>query len=365
MSAEPLDLPIVPPYPPMEANRVDEPPGGDGWQFEPKWDGFRCLVFRSGSRVELQSKSGQPLARYFPELVAALVALSPQRFVLDAELVVPTDAGPSFEDLLLRIHPSPTRVRRLAVDIPAALLVFDLLVDERGRSLAEQPLTVRRPELERFAKRHFGDGGTASVEAPGIAGRLGPRQSRIRLSPATTDRKVARRWLGKLRGHGFDGIVAKRTDVPYRSGDRTGMVKVKWLRTADCVVGGFRYARRGKIVGSLLLGLYDDDGLLHNVGFTSTIAAAEQAPLTKRLESLRKPPGFTGRTPGGPSRWSKGRSGEWEPVAPKLVVEVRYDHYSGGRFRHGTKLLRWRPEKMPRDCTLDQVEPRTRRARPI
>lgn len=362
MSPGPLDLPIVPPFAPMEATSGDELPEGEGWQYEPKWDGFRCIAFRSGERVELQSKSGQPLARYFPELVAALRSLAPERFVLDAELVVPKEGGPSFEALLLRIHPSPTRIRRLSVDAPAALVVFDLLVDERGRSLADEPLTVRRRALERFAKRYFGEGSDASVQSPGIAAPLGPRQSRLRLSPATTDLVVAKRWLTKLRGPGFDGVVAKRIDVPYGSGERAAMVKIKRLRTADCVVGGFRYTRKGKVVGSLLLGLYDAKGLLHNVGFTSSIPAAEVASLTKELESLREPPGFTGRAPGGPSRWSPDRSGEFEPVAPKLVVEVKFDHFSGGRFRHGAKLLRWRPDKAPSACTLDQVERRARRS---
>ncbi|MGH9443260.1 MAG: ATP-dependent DNA ligase, partial [Thermoanaerobaculia bacterium] len=228
---------------------------------------------------------------------------------------------------------------------PAAYVVFDLIVSSDGKSLVESPLKERRRRLEKFM-RDF------AVNRSGVL-----------LSPATTDIRQARKWLS-MAGGGLDGIVAKRLDAAYRSGERTGMQKVKVIRTADCVVGGFRYASGKRVVGSLLLGLYDDGGKLHHVGFTSGISARERGPLTKRLEALVSPPGFTGKAPGGPSRWSTERSAEWKPLAPKLVAEVRYDSFSGGRFRHGTGFLRWRPDKKPRACTLDQVE-LSRRSVPI
>jgi ATP-dependent DNA ligase len=327
---------IAPPYPPMEALLVPELPQGPGWQYEPKWDGFRCLVFRKHGSVELQSKSGQSLTRYFPEVVEAVRSVPASAFVLDAEIVIPVDGQLSFDDLLQRIHPAETRVRKLSVERPAMLVVFDLLVDEHGRTVVDRPLRERRRLLEAFAARE-------------LAGR-----ERFLLSPATTDAKAGRAWL-EATGSTFDGVVAKRLDLEYRSGDRTGMQKVKRLRTVDCVVGGFRYASTSRVVGSLLLGLYDAKGLLHHVGFTSGISAAERKSLLRKLEPLIKPPGFTGRAPGGPSRWSTKRSAEWQPLAPKLVVEVRYDHFTGGRFRHGTRFLRWRPDKKPSQCTLDQV----------
>ncbi len=332
-----MTLPIEPPYPPMEALLVEKIPEGENWQYEPKWDGFRCLVFRDGEKVELQSKSGLPLARYFPEVVANVLALKPPRFILDGEIVIPVGKAFSFDDLLQRIHPAESRVRKLAEEFPATLIVFDLLADETGKSLAAETLAVRRRKLEAFAGKYFKD------------------ETAVTLSPATAVAAVAKKCLSGV-GVKLDGIVAKRLDLPYQSGNRTGMQKVKLMRTADCVVGGFRYGTGSKTVGSLLLGLYDKDGLLHHVGFCSTIKASERPELTKRLEALISPPGFTGRAPGGPSRWSTERSGEWEPLKPSLVVEVRYDHYSQGRFRHGTKLLRYRPDKLPRQCTLDQVE---------
>lgn len=205
--------------------------------------------------------------------------------------------------------------------------------------MAAAPLEERRAALEKLAARSFPAGGL------------------IRLSPATRDAATARRWF-RTAGESLDGIMAKRVDFPYRSGNRLGMVKVKRLRTADCVVGGFRYASKGRIIGSLLLGAYDDEGLLHHVGFTSSLSRVERAAMTPKLEKLVRPPGFTGRAPGGPSRWSTERSSEWQPLAPKLVVEVRYDHFTGDRFRHGTKFLRWRPDKAPRQCTLDQLKQR-------
>ena len=334
-----MTLPLAPPYPPMEALLVDEIPEGGDWQYEPKWDGFRCIAFKDGESVELQSKGGQPLARYFPEVVAAVRALAPRQFVLDGEIAIPVKKIFSFDDLLQRIHPAESRVRKLSEELPAILIVFDLLVDEKGKSLAGETLAKRRRKLEEFAGRHLGKKGS------------------VRLSPATTDRTVAQKWL-RGSGGALDGVVAKRLDFAYRSGDRTGMQKIKRMRTADCVVGGFRYGSGSTTVGSLLLGLYNDEGRLDHVGFCSSLSAAEKKALTPKLELLVKPPGFTGRAPGGPSRWSTERTGEWEPLAPKLVVEIRYDHFTGGRFRHGTKLLRWRPDKTARKCTIDQVEQR-------
>jgi ATP-dependent DNA ligase len=327
---------------PMEALAATEVPAGPEWQYEPKWDGFRCVAQRDRDLIELQSKSGQPLARYFPDVVEALTALQVKRFTLDGELVIPIDGNLDFNELQLRLHPAASRVNMLAKKHPATYIVFDLLEDERGKSLVDLPLRERRQRLEAFAAKHFTDA------------------DRIRLSPATNELKDARRWL-RTMGGGLDGIIAKNLDAHYESGERTGsMQKIKDLRTADCVVGGFRYASKGRVVGSLLLGLYGDDGLLHHVGFTSSIAATERRELTKKLEALREPPGFTGRSPGGPSRWSTERTGEFEPLAPKLVVEVQYDHFTGGRFRHGTKLLRWRPDKAPKQCKMSQVEHESR-----
>jgi ATP-dependent DNA ligase len=332
-----VTLPVPTTLEPALAELVAEIPIGPEWVYEPKWDGFRCLAFRDEDSVELQSRAGQPLARYFPEIVEAVKALPARRFVLDGEIVVPVGGALSFDDLLQRIHPAESRVRKLAAETPAVYLVFDLLADEKGRSLVERPWSERRAALERFAEQFF----------PAADGRL-------RLSPASTDLRAAREWLDSA-GAGLDGVIAKRADLEYRSGNRTGMRKIKRIRTADCVVGGFRYASKKKIVGSLLLGLYADNGDLDHVGFCSAIAEAERRALTPKLEALVKPPGFTGRAPGGPSRWASERTGEWKPLAPKLVVEVRYDHFSQGRFRHGTRFVRFRPDKRPRECTLDQV----------
>jgi ATP-dependent DNA ligase len=329
---------IKPPLPPMESRSVDEIPIGQGWQYEPKWDGFRCIAFRDNENIYLQSKSGQPLARYFPDVVEALRKIPAKSFVLDGELAIPVNECLSFDELQLRLHPAASRVAKLAKAHPAIFIAFDLLGQSR-QSLLKKPLRDRRKALQKFAPANF-------------------KSSRaVRLSPATTDLKQAKKWFEKTGGD-LDGVVAKRLDLPYASGERTAVVKIKQIRTADCVVGGFRYASRAKILGSLLLGLYGDDGLLHHVGFTSAFKTEERRALTKKFESLRKPPGFTGNAPGGPSRWSTERSGEWEPVDPKTVVEVAYDHFTGGRFRHGTKIVRWRKDKAPRQCTMDQVESR-------
>ena len=322
----------------MEARSVEEIPAGNDWQYEPKWDGFRCLAFGGGEQIYLQSKNGQPLARYFPDVIDALAKLPEQHFVLDGELVVPVGSALSFDELQLRLHPAASRVQKLAKAHRATYIVFDLLA-ENSRSYLKHSLRERRQLLEKFARRNF-------------------RSAKyVRLSPATTDLRVAGKWFKKAGGD-LDGIMAKRLDAAYASGERTAAVKVKQIRTVDCVIGGFRYARGTRVIGSLLLGLYGEDGLLHHVGFTSAFKSSERHALTKKFEALKKPPGFTGSAPGGPSRWSTDRTGEWEPVDPTIVLEVAYDHFTGGRFRHGTKFLRWRPDKDPRQCTMDQVEQR-------
>ncbi len=335
-------MPLKPPLPPMEARLVEEIPTEQGWQYEPKWDGFRCIAFRDGKQVYLQSKAGQPLARYFPDITDALARLPEKHFVVDGELVVPVKGALSFDELQLRLHPAASRVLKLAKAHPATFIVFDLLA-QNGQSHLQQPLGERRQFLEDFARSNFRSA------------------KNVRLSPATTDLGLANEWF-KRTGGDLDGIIAKRLDAAYASGERTAAVKVKQIRTADCVVGGFRYARGARLIGSLLLGLYGDDGLLHHVGFTSAFTKLERRELTKRFEALKKSPGFTGSAPGGPSRWSTDRTGEWEPVDPRVVMEVAYDHFTGGRFRHGTKLLRWRPDKDPRRCTMDQVEHREGKA---
>ena len=327
---------LKPPLAPTEARSVDTIPTGNGWQYEPKFDGFRCLAFRREKEVYLQSKSGQPLARYFPDLAAALSQLPAKRFVLDGELVIDVGGRFSFDELQLRLHPAASRVQKLAAAHPATFIVFDLLESDTGKSLLKVPLRQRRIALEKFAAKDF-------KSAPAI-----------KLSPATTSLAQAKNWFEKVGGN-LDGIIGKRLDAAYASGERTEMVKVKNIRTVDCVVGGFRFASGSKLIGSLLLGLYDDAGLLNHVGFTSAFKNTDKHALTKKFEALRKPPGFTGNAPGGPSRWSTERSGQWEPVDPKIVVEVTYDHFTGDRFRHGTRIVRWRKDKAPRQCTMNQV----------
>jgi ATP-dependent DNA ligase len=329
---------IKPPLPPMETRSANEIPTGDGWQYEPKWDGFRCVAFRDTDNVYLQSKAGQPLARYFPDVVDALKSLPSKKFVIDGELAIPVDGSLSFDELQLRLHPAASRVAKLAKAHPAMFIAFDLLAEDRGRYL-EKNLNERRKLLAKFAKKNF------------------KSNRAVRLSPATADVKQAKKWFDKVGGD-LDGVIAKRLDMPYRSGERDAALKIKQIRSADCVIGGFRYATGAKILGSLLLGLYDNDGLLHHVGFTSAFNKEERRELTKKFEALRKAPGFTGNAPGGPSRWSTERTGEWEPVDPKIVVEVAYDHFTGERFRHGTKILRWRKDKSPKQCTMDQVSGR-------
>jgi ATP-dependent DNA ligase len=330
---------VKPPLEPMEASTVEEVPLGWEWQYEPKWDGFRCLVFRDGDNVFLQSKS-KPLARYFPEVVANILKLKSKTFVLDGELVIEQQGQLSFDALLARLHPAASRVQKLSVETPARFIAFDLLQDEDQTPLLDEPLFVRRAALETFAAKYI-------------------RGNDIVLSPATTDADSALAWFNTTGG-GLDGIIAKLIAAPYTPGERIAMVKYKHLRTADCVVGGFRYGSgtgaASKIVGSLLLGLYDSDGLLNHVGFTSAMSVEQRTALTPKLEKLIGKPGFTGNAPGGPSRWNNGRESEWQPLKSKLVVEVQYDHFSGDRFRHGTGFVRWRPDKKPSACTFAQLK---------
>jgi ATP-dependent DNA ligase len=329
-----MTLPIQPPYEPMELLQAEAIPDGPQWQYEPKWDGFRCVAFRDGDNVYLQSKAGEPLARYFPEIVEQLLALRADRFVLDGELMVQLGDTLSFDALLQRIHPAASRVQRLANETPARYIVFDMLVDAEGSDVTGTPLAQRRSALEHFAKRYL-------------------RGAEIMLSPATSERAQVDEWFARV-GNALDGVVAKRRDRSYASGSRDAGVKIKHLRTADCVVGGYRLNKERNGIGSLLLGLYDEAGKLNHIGFTSGFRANERGPLLKRLQPLEKPPGFTGSKPGGPSRW-KQTEDPWFPLEPKLVVEVRYDHVTGDRFRHGTKILRWRTDKKPRQCTMDQL----------
>lgn len=327
-----FDLPLD--TPPMEARLMHALPASGRWQYEPKWDGFRCLVFKAGARIELIAKSGKPLGRYFPEVVGRLGVLPMQRFVVDGELLIASHGRYDFDALQMRLHPAQSRIEKLAASMPAQLMLFDMLVDPQAKRLLDAPLTERRSALDRFVeKAHMPE--------------------HLLASEHTEDAKLARRWLDELR-FGTDGVVAKALEGPYVPGERA-MMKVKRIRTADCVIGGFRYGTNSRQVGSLLLGLYDEAGRLNHVGFTSSIKAAQRPALTRQLEALVEPPGFTGRAPGGPSRWSTERSGEWTPLRPELVVEVGFDHVTNDRFRHGATLLRWRPDKSPRQCALEQI----------
>jgi ATP-dependent DNA ligase len=377
-----LNLPIQPPYPPAEAKSVESLPPESGWLYEPKWDGFRCLAFRQGDEVVLQSKAGQPLGRYFPEIVAALLALSARKFVLDGEIVVRSGAGLDFDALLQRIHPAASRIQRLSQEMPATYMVFDLLVDSKGRSLAAKPLSARRMALQEFAAANILTGdepdGKSSKK---IRSQTTLNSERILLSPASSDFATAEKWMREGAASGWDGVVAKRLDCEYISGERTGMVKIKRIRTADCVVGGFRWARAKdsndeakqpkegaksasakkrptEEVGSLLLGLYNKNGELDHIGFSASFTREERSKLKSILKPFMGGEGFSGKAPGGPSRWTRdARDTEWFPLKPKLVGEFQYDHFSGGRFRHGTKFLSWRPEKKPEQCTMEQIQP--------
>ena len=321
------------PLEPMEALLVEQLPAGEGWQFEPKWDGFRCLVVRDGDRVDLWSKSGKPLGRYFPEMLALFCRLGTKRFILDGELLIETEGVISFDALQARLHPAASRVQKLSIETPARFVAFDCLAD--GDDVLDAiPLAERRTVLEALISRES--------------------EPSLLLSPATSEASRALGWLSQS-GAALDGVIAKRLDQEYRPGERA-MLKVKVRRTADCVIGGFRFDRAGVGVASLLLGLYDDDGKLNHVGFTSSIAGSERAAWTDELEALRGGPGFTGKAPGGPSRWSTERSSEWQPLRPELVVEVLYDQVTGDRFRHGTRLLRRRPDKAPGQCRMEQLD---------
>jgi ATP-dependent DNA ligase len=324
---------LRPPIEPMETRQAARIPEGAEWTYEPKWDGFRCIAFRDDGEIELQSKSGESLTRYFPEVVAALEGCGQQRFVTDGELLIPSGDGADFDALLQRIHPAESRVRKLATETPAAYVLFDLLVEDRD-ALYERPLHDRRKRLETFVERNFRTSDT------------------VRMSPATQDVALATRWLeGSLAR--LDGVIAKR-DVPYAFGSRDAAAKIKRSYTADCVVGGFRAASDGSIA-SLLLGLYGDDGKLHHVGFVGSMEASQRRRAAERLRPIVEPPGFTGNAPGGPSRWRRGKESEWFPVRPEIVVEVAFDHVTAYRFRHAARLLRWRPEKAPRQCTMEQL----------
>ncbi|MDB5738199.1 MAG: hypothetical protein JWO65_1867 [Sphingomonas bacterium] len=316
----------------MEAKLVAELPEDPGWQFEPKWDGFRAIVRRDGDAIDILSKSGKDLARYFPEIVTLIAATSERRFVVDGELILPVGDVLSFDALQARLHPAATRIAKLSRETPAQLMLFDCLAIG-DTPLVAAPLSERREQLEAFHERNG---------APSLL-----------LSPCSRNVADARAWLA-TSGGALDGVVAKRLDEPYRPGERA-MLKVKQHRTADCVVGGFRRAKDGNTVASLLLGLYGDDGKLDHVGFTSGISDAERPALTAKLEPLIAKPGFTGKAPGGPSRWNDGKARVWEPLRAELVVEVLYDQVTAERFRHGTKLLRWRPDKAPEQCRMDQL----------
>ncbi|GAA3999482.1 ATP-dependent DNA ligase [Sphingomonas humi] len=316
----------------MEALLVAELPDGPEWRFEPKWDGFRCLAVREGGKVALWSRSGKPLGRYFPEVEAMIAELPAGDISLDGELIIETAAGLSFDALSQRLHPAESRIRKLAAETPAKFMAFDLL-RLGADDLAEQPLAKRRRHLERImARKH---------------------SASLILSPQTDKPAEALRWLERSGG-ALDGVVAKRADEPYRAGERA-MLKVKNHRSADCVVGGYREDAKGDGVASLLLGLYGDDGLLHHVGFCSSFKAAERRQWARDLAPLAGGAGFTGNRPDKPSRWARERTVEWTPLRPELVVEVLYDQVTAGRFRHGTRLLRKRPDKRPDQCRCEQL----------
>ncbi len=334
-----MPLPFAPPLEPMLAEAADDIPQGPGWRYEPKWDGFRALVFRDGESVELQSRSGQPLARYFPEVVQALKEALPERIIVDGEIIRVGEKGLDFDGLQLRLHPAASRVNRLAQEIPASFVAFDLLAvgDDDWR---ERPGLLRREELLRCVRE----------------------SERVFVTPQTSDPSVAKAWFEDFEGAGCDGVMARREELPYSSGKRV-MVKVKHRRTADCVVGGFREGKTKGSVGALLLGLYDDAGVLHHVGHTSSFTAKEKKALFERLSPLAEvapaeAPSFgEGRTPGAPSRWSSGKEQPWTRLPPTLVCEVYFDYLQGDRFRHGATFIRWREDKPPTACTYGQLLP--------
>ena len=319
------------PFAPMEARLAEALPDPPGWQYEPKWDGFRAIAVREGEEIEIWSKSGKPLGRYFPEMLQALASIPEKRFILDGELVIPIGDRLSFDALQARLHPAASRIAKLSVETPAQLILFDC-VRLGPDDLLGTPLSQRRQWLETLHAR---------TEAPTLI-----------LSPCTADRAAAEAWLAQTGG-ALDGVIAKPLDLPYRPGERA-MVKVKQLRSCDCVVGGYRTDAKGAVV-SLLLGLYNDAGKLDHVGFTAAIPTKERAALKRKLVPHRGEPGFTGNAPGGPSRWTGGKARDYVKIRHELVAEVRYDQVTAGRFRHGTRLIRWRPDKAPAQCTRDQL----------
>lgn len=342
------EYPIDPPVQPMLAKLAEEIPRTGDFLFEPKWDGFRAIVFRGTSELFIQSRDSRPLDRYFPELHDALLEKLPEGCVVDGEVVIITPDGLSFDALQLRLHPAASRVAKLAREIPASFVAFDLLAAE-GKDLMDLPQEERRERLER------------------LLGSAGPP---LYLTPMTRDRDVAERWLDEFEGAGLDGVIAKPPELAYQPGKRV-MLKIKHARTADCVVAGFRWHKSGKdAVGSLLLGLYDDQGVLQHVGVTSSFTMAKRRALVEELAPLRvdalkdhpwrdwaqEEEAATRRMPGGQSRWSTGKDLSWEPLRIERVCEVKYDHLQGNRFRHGTTFLRWRPDKRPEECRYDQLE---------
>ncbi|MFE2757772.1 ATP-dependent DNA ligase [Actinosynnema sp. NPDC059335] len=337
-----MDLPVMPPVRPMLAKAVRSVPREPGLVYEPKWDGFRCLVFRDGDELELGSRNDRPLTRYFPEVVELLRSGLPPRCVVDGEIVIVTPDGLSFDLLQLRLHPAASRVRRLAADTPAAFVAFDLLA-LADRDLTATPFGERRRLLEGVLR-----------DVPGLY-----------LTPATDDPNQAQDWFTRFEGAGFDGVVAKRTDLPYEQ-DKRVMWKVKHERTADCVVAGFRPHKDGEGVGSLLLGLFDDAGVLHHVGVASSFTAARRRELLDELAPYREGAradhpwaewaGLDATTPGAQSRWNPAKTLSWEPLRPELVAEVRYEHLQARRFRHTSRLVRFRPDRTPESCTYAQLE---------
>ncbi len=328
-----MTYPLEPPIEPMLAKLRDGMPEGIEWRYEPKWDGFRALVFKDGNDIFIQSRKLRPLNRYFPELEPQLIESLPKRCVIDGEIVIAGPKGLDFDALLLRIHPAKSRVDMLAAEIPAHFVAFDVLA-EGNDILMQAPLDDRRKRLEKCVDQ----------------------ESKTLLTPHTSDVAEARRWFDQFEGAGLDGVVAKLFDQYYLPGERV-MAKIKHLRTADCIVGGFRMAKTGDGVGSLLLGLYRD-GTLHYVGHTSSFKAAERRDLLKEFEPMRDKESFgMGRTPGGPSRWANEAETAWVSVEPTLVCEVTFDHLQGERFRHAARFQRWRPDKAPKDCTFEQLEP--------
>jgi ATP-dependent DNA ligase len=344
-----VDLPVKPPVKPMLAKAVQAVPRAPGLSYEPKWDGFRCIVFRDGDEIELGSRNDRPLTRYFPELAELLKAALPRRCVVDGEIVIVTGTGLDFEALQLRLHPAASRVRKLAEETPASFVAFDLLALD-DRDLMAEPFAERRRLLE---------------------GTLGHALGRVHLTPVTTDPDIAEDWFTRFEGAGFDGVMAKPLDLAYEP-DKRVMWKVKHERTADCVVAGFRWHKDGESVGSLLLGLFDDEGTLHHVGVATSFTAARRRELVTELAPLREN-ALEGhpwrswaeahaeqRIPGAYSRWAVGKDLSWEPLRTEWVAEVRYEHVQGGRFRHGSRLVRFRPDREPASCTyaqLDQVAP--------